>query len=250
MKVKRNNWKIHSIGYKLGKSEKIGGGQYDDKGNQIGMWVEQRNEFNQFKYSQYNSWNQSTFKGVYNNQGVKQGRWDIFWNWNGENTKMYLQYDQNKIIAVEACMMIVDVKQEIGQKKKMGFICNYIVNLINKLQQIPIIWRIYQWIQIGYMGREQIAMKNDILNQNKHYPNNKILNFQIMCCHPHYYNQIWHVENIFISNLQLFQPQLIFEESTILLYANKTFLNFDFIKSSIFSFKLSRENKKLKKNDM
>ncbi|CAD8141134.1 unnamed protein product [Paramecium pentaurelia] len=78
--VKIGEWEIFYKNYNMGNSQKIGGGQYDDKGNKTGMWVEQINGFNY--------WNQSTIRGFYNKQGVKEGIWEIFWNWNGENQKI------------------------------------------------------------------------------------------------------------------------------------------------------------------
>ncbi|CAD8200149.1 unnamed protein product [Paramecium pentaurelia] len=63
-----------------GKNNKIGGGEYDEQGRKIGKWIEQSNEFQ--------SVNQTTWIGEYNNKGVKTGIWDIYQNNKGNNNKI------------------------------------------------------------------------------------------------------------------------------------------------------------------
>ncbi|CAD8101442.1 unnamed protein product [Paramecium sonneborni] len=59
----------------------IGGGSYDDAGDELklGNWVEIIENFGDFPYVKQN--------GVYKN-GKKVGRWDIYWNWNGNQKKI------------------------------------------------------------------------------------------------------------------------------------------------------------------
>ncbi|CAD8106477.1 unnamed protein product [Paramecium sonneborni] len=85
MKVGR--WDIMQYDWERQKYEIIGGGSYDQKGNQIkiGNWVEFHNE------------KQVLYNGEYNMNGMKIGRWDIKqWFW---RTQKYIQigggsYDQ------------------------------------------------------------------------------------------------------------------------------------------------------------
>ncbi|CAD8128983.1 unnamed protein product [Paramecium sonneborni] len=67
------------------KGQKIGGGQYGESDGQIkiGRWVELDEGFASFK--------QVTYNGEYNMKGMKKGRWDIWFNWDGKNEQMVEQ---------------------------------------------------------------------------------------------------------------------------------------------------------------
>ncbi|CAK66085.1 unnamed protein product (macronuclear) [Paramecium tetraurelia] len=70
------------IWYKYeGKSTKIGGGQYDESGNEfkLGPWVEISDVFNNFSQVTYNS--------QYKND-KKVGRWDVWYQQEGKNEKI------------------------------------------------------------------------------------------------------------------------------------------------------------------
>ncbi|CAD8104723.1 unnamed protein product [Paramecium sonneborni] len=68
---KVDRWDIMYLKYEEKEYKQIGGGSYDQEGNQkkIGIWVDLDEGFQQDK--------QVTYNGEYNLQGLKVGRWDI-----------------------------------------------------------------------------------------------------------------------------------------------------------------------------
>ncbi|CAD8110055.1 unnamed protein product [Paramecium primaurelia] len=65
----------------LYKGDQIGGGSYDEGGQgiKIGEWIELNDG--------YDNWKQISYSGQYKN-GKKVGRWDTYWNWDGENKQI------------------------------------------------------------------------------------------------------------------------------------------------------------------
>ncbi|CAD8107873.1 unnamed protein product [Paramecium sonneborni] len=103
MKVGR--WEIISNQY--GEYKQIGGGSYDSEGNQkkIGRWTELDEGFDSQK--------QLTYKGEYNMNGMKVGKWEIISNQYGE-------YKQMQILVIFKIYSGGGSYDSEGNQKKIG----------------------------------------------------------------------------------------------------------------------------------
>ncbi|CAD8128970.1 unnamed protein product [Paramecium sonneborni] len=116
---KTGKWDIMYCGLDQMKYSQIGGGSYDQKGNQkkIGQWVELIQEFDY--------WKQITYYGEYNINGMKVGRWNTMYCKydKKEQKQMQIQIRIFSLVVVD-CMMKKEIRKrlESGQNWMKGFL--------------------------------------------------------------------------------------------------------------------------------
>ncbi|CAD8130987.1 unnamed protein product [Paramecium sonneborni] len=140
--VKIGRWNIMYCRQKEKEFKQIGGGSYDQEGNQqkIGKWVELDESFNTGFFTS----KQITYNGVYNLNGMKVGRWNIMYCKDSE--KIYKQMEINYIVVVDR--MII---KEMRKRWESGL--NWMKSSIIKMKSLIMV-NIIQMVKKQVFGQQ------------------------------------------------------------------------------------------------